>query len=103
MRGNKLIIVELATATSKLTEVDETPSSLGDKHACWGTIPLTIQKTAMLIAVMTIAVPHFNFRTRSCVSQMMAIRLMIICIKICTSKTQQNRMKNNTVTLSTEC
>lgn len=36
MRGNKLVIVELATATSKLTEVDETPSSLDDKHACWG-------------------------------------------------------------------
>jgi hypothetical protein len=53
----------------------------------------------MLIAVMTMAVPHFSFVTISWVSQMMAIRLMIICMRIWTSKTQQNRMKNNTVTL----
>lgn len=68
-----------------------------------GKYALTIQKTAMLIVVMTIAVPHFSRRTTFCVSQMMAIRLMIICIRIWTSKTQQNRMKNNTVTLPTGC
>lgn len=89
MRGDKLVVAVVSTSC---------PGTQGWSARCL----LTMQKTAMLIAVITIAVPHFSFVTIFWVSQMIAIRLMIICMRICTSKTQQNRMKNNTVTLLAE-
>lgn len=54
-----------------------------------------MQKTAMLIAEMVKAVAHFSFRIVTCVSEMSAIRLMIICISSWISNTQRSRMKNN--------
>lgn len=50
MRGNKLVIVVVSMSDSKL-------------DAYLGRNPLTIQKTAMLIVVMTMAVPHFSLVT----------------------------------------
>lgn len=58
-----------------------------------------MQKTAILIAVITKAVAHFSVRIVVCVSEMMDIRLMIICISSWISKTQKNKMKNSEGTL----
>lgn len=41
---------------------------------------MKMQKTAMLMAEMSTAVPHFRRLIVRCVSEMMAIRLMIICM-----------------------
>lgn len=60
---------------------------------------MKMQKTAMLIAVITRAVAHFSLRIVFCVSEMMEIRLMIICMSSWISKTQKNRMKNKAGTL----
>lgn len=62
-----------------------------------------MQKTATLIAVMTKAVAHFSFRIVFCVSEMIDMRLMIICINSWISNTQNNRMKNSAGTLPSSC
>jgi len=64
---------------------------------------IQMQKTVMLIAVMMAAVPHFSFWTVFLFSAMMAIRLMMICIKSWISKTQQTRMKKSTSNLCHAC
>lgn len=58
-----------------------------------------MQKTAMLIMVMMAAVPHLILLIVLLCSAMMAIRLMMICMRSCTSKTQKKRMKKSTGTL----
>lgn len=61
-----------------------------------------MQKTAILMAEITRAVPHFSRWIVRCVSEMMAIRLTMICISSWISKTQKKRMKNNEGTLENE-
>ncbi len=51
------------------------------------------------MSVMIKAVPHFTRRTVSLLSAMTEIRLMMICIRSCISKTHRKRMKNKTGTL----
>lgn len=58
-----------------------------------------MQKTAMLIAVIRMKVPHLSFLIVLRCSAMSAIRLMMICMSSWISNTQKNRIENKTGTL----
>jgi|SRR5690625_1016452 len=77
------------------------PDEYTHKSLTGGTVcdGIQMQKTAMLMQVMTKAVPHFSLNIVLLCSAMMAIRLTMICMSSWISKTQRNRMKKRTGTL----
>lgn len=60
---------------------------------------MKMQNTAILMREMNNAVPHFNLQIVFRLSAMMAILLMMICIKKWISTTQRRRVKKDTGTL----